>query len=92
YIEAFFAYLPPPPAHPATDDATPGLTALGMEVVAPDFAYASHPSAGDVLVLSPFDQAPPSGWELVAAERGPANLLDGSAPRPVLESVYRFGG
>jgi hypothetical protein len=92
YIEAFFAYLPPPPAHPETDDATPGLTALRMEVVAPDFAYASHPSAGDVLVLSPFDPAPPSGWTLVAAERGPANPLDGSAPRPVLESVYRFGG
>ena len=92
YIEAFFAYLPPPPAHPETDDATPGLTALGMEVVAPDFAYGSHPTTGDVLVLSQFDPAPPSGWALVAGERGPANLLDGSAPRPLIESVYRFGG
>ncbi len=63
-----------------------------MEVVAPDFVYASRPTTGDVLVLSQFDAAPPSGWMLVAGERGPANLLDASAPRPVIESVYRFGG
>ncbi|HVC42932.1 MAG TPA: hypothetical protein VND54_13215 [Candidatus Saccharimonadales bacterium] len=92
YIEAFFAYLPPPPPRPETDDATPGLAALGMEVVSPDFVAASHPAPGDVLVLSQFDPAPPSGWTLVASERGPANLLDASAPRPVIESVYRFGG
>jgi hypothetical protein len=47
---------------------------------------------GDTLVLAAFDAAPPSGWALVATERAPANLIDPSAPRPVLESVYRFGG
>ena len=91
YIEDFFAYLPPPPSHPETDNAAV-LTAMGMEVVAPGFVYASRPTTGDVLVLSEFDAAPPSGWALVAGERGPVNLLDASAPRPVIESVYRFGG
>jgi hypothetical protein len=93
YIEAFFAYLPPPPREEETDDATPGLTALGMEMVAPEALYASPPVDGSMLVLSPaFDGAPPSGWTLVASERGPANPLDGSAPRPILETVYRYDG
>jgi hypothetical protein len=52
----------------------------------------SHPAVGDTLVLSEFDLAPPSGWTLVATERGPANPLDPSAPRPILERVYRFDG
>lgn len=64
YIEAFFALLPPPPSHPVTDDATPGLRALGMQVVSPG-AVEAHPSPGDVLVLSGFDPQPPSGWFVV---------------------------
>jgi hypothetical protein len=92
YIEAFFAYLPPPPRQQETDVATPGLAAMGMQVVPAEQVYAGHPAVGDTLVLSQFDPPPPSGWTLVASERGPANLLDASAPRPVIESVYRFGG
>jgi len=92
YIEAFFAYLPAPPKQDETDDATPGLSALGLQVISPDALYTGHPASGDVLVLSAFDLSPPSGWKLLAGERGPANALDPSAPRPVLESVYRFGG
>jgi hypothetical protein len=92
YIEAFYAYLPAPPRQEETYDATPGLAALGMQETSPAAVYADHPGAGDVLVLSQFDPAPPSGWILIAAERGPANALDSSAPRPVLETVYRFGG
>jgi hypothetical protein len=92
YIEAFFHYLPPPPRQVETDDATPGLEALGMEVVPVEAVYASQPAVGDMLVLNPSDPLPPSGWTLVASERAPANLLDASAPRPVLETVYRFGG
>jgi hypothetical protein len=92
YIEAFFAYLPPPPLAEETDDATPGLAALGMEVVSPQAVFASHPSGGDMLVLSEFDSAPPNGWILVEDERGPSNPLDASAPRPIVERVYRFGG
>ena len=92
YIEAFFAYLPPPPRQQETDVATPGLAAMGMQLLPAEQVYAGHPAVGDVLVLSQFDPPPPSGWTLVAGERGPANLLDASAPRPVIESVYRFGG
>jgi hypothetical protein len=92
YIEAFFGLLPSPPPQPEVDDATPGLAALGMQVIPPDALSASHPGAGDTLVLAEFDVAPPSGWTLVAQERASANPLDPSAPSPVLESVYRFGG
>jgi hypothetical protein len=63
-----------------------------MQLLPAEQVYAGHPAVGDVLVLSQFDPPPPSGWTLVAGERGPANLLDASAPRPVIESVYRFGG
>ena len=91
YIEAFFALLPPPPAQPEVDDATPGLAALGMQVTAPSLAEREA-SAGDVLVLAQTDLPPPVSWVLVATERAPANPLDAAAPRPVLESVYRFGG
>jgi len=92
YIEAFFHFLPPPPRQEETDDATPGLQELGMKVVPVASLYANPPAVGDTLVLAAFDAAPPSGWTLVATERAPANLIDPSAPRPVLESVYRFGG
>ncbi len=91
YIEAFFALLPPPPARPVTDNATPGLAALGMHVASPGIAE-QQASAGDLLVLASFDPLPPSGWSLVATERAPANTLDPSAPRPILVSVYRMGG
>jgi hypothetical protein len=47
---------------------------------------------GDVLVASPSDPVPPNGWALITTERGPANLLDASAPQAVLELIYRFGG
>ena len=95
YIEAFFAYLPPPPSQEVTDVATPGLAAMGMQLVSVAQVYGSHPADGDVLVLSEYDiasQPPPSGWTLVAEERGPANALDPSAPQAVVEAVYRFGG
>jgi hypothetical protein len=90
YIEAFFALLPPPPEHGVTDDATPGLAALGMQVIAPNLAE-SDASAGDLLVLAATDPAPPGVWTLIATERGPANPLDAAAPRPALETVYREG-
>jgi hypothetical protein len=90
YIEAFFAFQPPPPAHDIIDDATPGLAALGMQVVPPDLAE-SEAAAGDVLVLAATDLAPPGVWTLVATERGPANPLDEATPRPALETVYRKG-
>jgi hypothetical protein len=64
YIEAFFALLPPPPDHPITDDATPGLAILGMSVVSPESVEA-NPSPGDVLVLSGYDSPPPAGWSLL---------------------------
>ncbi|MFI5284766.1 MAG: hypothetical protein ACHQ4F_00450 [Candidatus Dormibacteria bacterium] len=92
YIEAFFALLPPPPSQQETDDATPGLAALGMQEISAAAVFASHPALGDVIVLTQGDPIPPDGWTLVAAERGPENALDASAPRPVLETVYRFGG
>jgi hypothetical protein len=63
-----------------------------MQVVPVEAVYASRPVDGDVIVVSPSDPGPPSGWTLVASERGPANLLDPSAPRPVIESVFRYGG
>ena len=92
YIEAFFSYLAAPPRQAETDDATPGLAALGMQMISVDVLYASRPADGDVLVLSGFEAAPPSGWTLVATERGPADALDPSAPRPPVETVYQFGG
>ena len=70
YIEDFFAYLPPPPSHPETDDAAQGCRA-GDGGGAPGFVYASHPATGDVLVLSEFDSsAPPpaAGRSLPASE------------------------
>jgi hypothetical protein len=91
YIEAFFAYLPAPPAQPVTDNGTPGLAALGMQVISPDIAE-NEASAGDVLVLESADPKPPSTWVLVATEYTPSNLLDTAAPRPALIAVYRFGG
>jgi hypothetical protein len=92
YIEAFFAFLPPPPAQPVTDNATPGLDALGLQVESPEIAEA-QPSPGDMLVLNDaVDPPPPSGWTLVATERSPANLVDAATPRPALISVYRFSG
>jgi hypothetical protein len=90
YIDAFFALLPPPPTHQVTDDATPGLAALGMQVIAP--RLAEHQAAvGDLLVLAQSDPAPGGSWVLVASERAPANPLDVGASRPVLETVYRMG-
>ena len=91
YIEAFFALLPPPPHQPVTDDATPGLTALGMQVATPQIAE-QRAATGDLLVLASFDPTPPSGWSLVATERAPASAADPSAPRPILIRVYRLGG
>jgi hypothetical protein len=91
YIEAFFALLPPPPTADVTDNGTPGLAALGMSVTASQVAE-QNPSAGDILVLSPYDASPPSGWVQVAAETAPANPLDPHQPRPVLASVWRFNG
>jgi hypothetical protein len=90
YIDAFFAFLTAPPTHEVTDDATPGLAALGMQITAPELAE-HEASAGAMLVLAQTDPVPPQGWVLVATERDPANPLDGAAPRPVLESVYRMG-
>ncbi len=85
YIEAFFALLPAPPTHEAIDDATPGLAALGMRVIAPDVAENAG-SAGDMLVLAEGDPAPGAGWVLIATE--PAHA---AAPTPPLEAVYRKG-
>jgi hypothetical protein len=90
YIDAFFAFLPPPPSRDVTDDATPGLAELGMQVIAPGVAE-QEALPGDMLVLAQTDPPPPSGWDLVAVERAPANPLDVSTATPVLESVYRFG-
>jgi hypothetical protein len=90
YIDAFVALLPPPPAHEVTDNATPGLAALGMEVIAPRLAE-TQASSGDMLVLAQSDPAPGGDWVLVASERAPANPLDAGASRPVLETVYRMG-
>jgi hypothetical protein len=90
YIDAFFAFLPPPPSHDVTDDATPGLAELGMQVTTPSVAEQDA-SPGDLLVLAQTDPPPPGGWSLVAVERTPANPLDASTPAPVLESVYRLG-
>jgi hypothetical protein len=90
YIDAFLAFLPPPPTHDVTDNAPPGLAALGMQVIAPDLAE-NQASAGDMLVLAETDPSPPGDWVLVATERAPANPLDAAAPRPVLEGVYRMG-
>jgi hypothetical protein len=91
YIEAFFALQPSPPTHPVTDNATPGLAALGMQVIAPSVAEDAA-SSGDLLVLATSDPAPPGSWVLIATERGPADPLNASAPRPPLETVYRFTG
>jgi len=63
-----------------------------MQVISTGVLYASRPADGDVLVLSDFDAPPPSGWRLVAAEQGPKNALDASAPRPPDETVYQFNG
>ena len=90
YIDAFFAFLPPPPTHEVTDDATPGLASLGMQVTTPDAAERDA-SPGDMLVLAQTDLPPPAGWIRVAVERAPANPLDAATPTPVLESVYRLG-
>jgi hypothetical protein len=89
YIQAFFAFLPPPPREPETDDATPGLASLGMQVIAPA-AAESEASPGDALVLAPGDPEPPPGWVLMATERAPANPLDAAASRPVLVLVYQL--
>jgi hypothetical protein len=64
YIEAFFALLPPPPSRSVTDDATPGLDLLGMQVVAPE-SVEVHPSPGEILVLSGYDAPPPGGWSML---------------------------
>jgi hypothetical protein len=89
YINAFFALLPPPPTRDVIDDATPGLTALGMQVIAPGLAE-SQATVGDMLVLAAADPTPPGEWTLVASERAPADPLDSAASRPVLETVYRL--
>jgi hypothetical protein len=91
YIEACFALVPPPPSRQVTDDATPDLEALGLQVVSPGSVEASS-SSGDMLVLTRYDPLPPSGWVLVDTERPPPNLIDAFTPRPALLSVYRFGG
>jgi hypothetical protein len=90
YINAFLAFLPPPPTHEVTDNASPGLASLGMQVIEPAVAELDG-SAGDVLVLAGSDPAPHGDWVLVATERSPSDLLNARAPRPVLESVYRMG-
>lgn len=77
YIEAFFALLPPPPSHPVTDDATPGLKVLGMDVVSPK-SIEAHPSPGDILVLSTSDPTPPAGWMVL-----PRLLVPGENAGPV---------
>jgi hypothetical protein len=61
-----------------------------MQVIAPGVAE-QEAAVGDMLVLAQTDPPPPSGWDLVAVERAPANPLDVSTATPVLESVYRFG-
>jgi hypothetical protein len=91
YIEEFFALLPAPPQRPVTDVAAPGLAAFGMQVVAPG-SVETNAVSGDMLVLTQYDPAPPTGWALVATERSPSDPVDSSVPRPVLISVYRFGG
>jgi hypothetical protein len=83
YIEAFFALLPPPPSHPVGDDATPGLDALGLQVVSPATAEA-NPTPGDTLVLSPSDAPPPAGW----AELPMLTVTNA----PPFMTIYRFGG
>jgi hypothetical protein len=85
YIEAFFGLLPAPPSHAVTDDATPGLHTLGLQIVAPQ-AAETNPSVGDILVVSTSDQPPPNGWADIPLQLGPGA---GSGPWP---AVYRFGG
>jgi hypothetical protein len=91
YIEACFALVPQPPSRQVTDDATPVLQSLGLQVVAPGSVETSA-SSGDLLVLTQYDQLPPSGWLLVDSERPPPNLVDPMTPRPALVSIYRFVG
>jgi hypothetical protein len=81
YIEAFFALLPPPPAHEITDNATPGLDALGMRVVPIESAEA-NPVAGDVIVVSPYDRQPPNGWNDIEVP------LHGATPPFISVYVY----
>jgi hypothetical protein len=91
YIEACFALTPPPPSRPVTDDATPVLQSLGLQVVPPGSVETTS-SIGDLLVLTQYDQLPPTGWLLVDAERPPPDLADTTTPRPTLVSIYRFVG
>jgi hypothetical protein len=91
YIEACFALVPPPPSRQVTDDATPVLQSLGLQVAAPASVEASS-SSGDLLVLTQYDLLPPSGWVLIDTERPPPNLVNTVTPRPALVSIYRFVG
>jgi hypothetical protein len=91
YIEACFALVPQPPSSQVTDDATPVLQSLGLQVVSPGSVETSA-SSGDLLVLTQYDQLPPSGWVLVDTERPLPNLVDTMTPRPALVSIYRFVG
>ncbi|MBV8196085.1 MAG: hypothetical protein JOY80_11235 [Candidatus Dormibacteraeota bacterium] len=88
YIQAFFALLPPPPTQPVQDDATPGLTELGMAQLDPIAAeQAARP--GDILVLAPDDPRPLPPSQLIDTEFGPADPLS-STPSQPLVYVYRF--
>ena len=70
YIEAFFAFLPPPPPHPVTDDATPGLDGAG-DGGRPRGDRVGEPSrAGDMLVLSAYDSRPATAERLDARRPG----------------------
>ena len=77
YIEAFFATCRPRRRTRGRPTTPPGLTALGMEVIAARLRLTtSHPAHRRHARAEPVRPAPPSGWALVASERGPANPLD----------------
>ena len=88
YIQAFFARLPTPPAHPVADDAGPGLRRLGMVVLDPVSAE-QRASSGDLLVVAAGDPRPGGRFTVVDVQLAPTNPMAPNVPAAPLVYVYR---
>ena len=87
YIDALYALLPPPPARPVTDAATPALAALGITIADP-IEIAARAQPGDVLVFGPLDR-PPAHTIGIDVELAPVDPATPHASQPPLALVYR---
>ncbi|HEY6377773.1 MAG TPA: phospholipid carrier-dependent glycosyltransferase [Candidatus Dormibacteraeota bacterium] len=91
YIQALFAFRPPPVALPYPDNIGPALAQIGMAEL-PD-VNGRQPQPGDVIVMTP-DEQPPTGSTLLKTETvtvaPAAGTPDALLPPPVeLVRIWR---